>query len=135
VEDEAQRKSPYTASTSRGGAKAMGGPAPEIVITRTADQLTIHIKFMSGNRYIYDLGGKESVNRNGAMTTTTRSRWEQARLVTEGTKFQVTSQGEAGWKFREVRWLTARGEMAVETTMTDEDGDAKTVYQVFKRKQ
>ena len=133
IEDEAQRKSPYAAPAA-GGAKAVAGPPPDVIITQTAGQITIDIKFMSGNRYIYDLDGKQSVNRNGAMTATTKSRWEGARLITEGTKFQVTSQGEASWTFKEVRWLTPREEMAVDTTMTDEDGDAKTVHQVFKRK-
>ena len=133
VEDAAQRKSPYDA-TSSGGARPMSSAGVETVITHTADQLIIERDFIELTRHVHHLDGREDRNRNGAQVHTTRTRWQGDRLVTEGVTYQVTSHGETSWKVKEVRWLTARGEMALETTRVDEDGVAKTVFQVFQRK-
>jgi hypothetical protein len=92
-------------------------------------------KLMSSTiRFVYALDGTESVNRNGANTHTTRSRWEGERLVTEGTSFSKTSHGEVTRQFAEVRWLEPNGAMVVETTNKDEAGQTSTVTSVFWRK-
>ena len=133
VEDERQRKNPYSASSS-GGSRALSSSGVETVITQTPDQLIIERDFIERVRHVHHLDGREDKNRNGAQVHTTRTRWEGDRLVTEGSTFQVTSHGETSWQLKEVRWLTPRGELAVETTRTDEAGDTRTVYQVFRRK-
>ena len=133
IEDEAQRKTPNAVPPA--GVSAGVAPNVQTVITQTAATITIDRKWKALVRYVYDLNGKEIVNHNGANTQTTRSRWEGMKLVTEGTSFSVTSQGESNWKFRDVRWLTAKGEMAVERAHVDEDGQVNTVLQVFRRVQ
>lgn len=85
-------------------------------------------------RHIYSLAGKESVNRNGANTQTTRSRWEGSKLITEGTSFSETSQGEFLWKMIETRWLDEKGRMIVETRTTDEAGTLNVVTKTFDKK-
>ena len=133
VEDASQRKSPYS-TTSSGGARAMSSAGVETVITHTADQLIIERDFIELTRHVHHLDGREDRNRNGAQVHTTRTTWQGDRLVTEGITHQVTSHGETSWKVKEVRWLTDKGELALETTRTDEDGVARTVLQVFQRK-
>jgi hypothetical protein len=133
IEDPAQRKMPAEERQSPGGA-ALAGGMPPLKITQTADRLTIEERFMSQvTQFVYDFDGRENKNRTGAQIHTTRSRWDGAKFVIEGTIFQVTSQGEDSWKLREVRWMTPKGEMAVERTQVDEDGKARTVTLVFKK--
>ena len=136
VEDESQRKSPYDKpSANPGGVKAMTGPPAPLTITQTAERLTIErTRGEQATRFVHDFDGRENKNVTGAQLHTTRSRWEGARLITEGTIFQVTSQGEDSWKLKEVRWLTPKGELAVEVTQVDEDGKSGTVLRVFKRR-
>ena len=133
VEDASQRKSPYDTASS-GGARAVSSAGVETVITHTADQLIIERDFIELTRHVHHLDGREDRNRNGAQVHTTRTTWQGDRLITEGVTYQVTSHGETTWKVKEVRWLTARGELAIETTRIDEDGVGKTVVQVFQRK-
>jgi hypothetical protein len=133
VEDASQRKSPYDSAPS-GGARAMSSAGVETVITHTADQLIIERDFIELTRHVHHLDGREDRNRNGAQVHTTRTTWQGNRLITEGITYQVTSHGETTWKVKEVRWLTPKGELTVETTRTDEDGVAKTVVQVYQRK-
>jgi hypothetical protein len=133
IEDPAQRKMPAEERESSGSV-ALAGEMPPLKITQTADRLTIEERFMSQvTQFVYDFDGRENKNRTGAQIHTTRSRWEGAKFVIEGTIFQVTSRGEDSWKLREVRWMTPKGEMAVERTQVDEDGKARTVTLVFKK--
>jgi hypothetical protein len=134
VEDESQRKSPYTAAPGAGGARALSGKETPIVITQSADAITIERNFIEHVRHVHHFDGREDTNRNGAQVHTTRTRWERGRLITEGMTFQSTSQGETYWKIREVRAKTPKGELAVETTRVDEHGEARTIYQVYRRK-
>ena len=134
VEDESQRKSPYDKAPAA-GMKTVSGPPPDSVITQTPEQITVQRTFMSQTiRMTYDLSGKENVNRTGAQTHTTRTRWDGNRIVTEGSIYQITNQGETTWKLKEVRWMNPRGEMVLETTQVDEDGKSGTVVRVFRRK-
>lgn len=136
VEDESQRKSPYDKpSGTTGGGKVIAGPPLPVTITQTAERLTIDRTWREQTtRFVHDFDGRENKNATGAQIHTTRSRWEGARLITEGTIFQVTSQGEDSWKLKEARWLTPRGELAVEVTQVDEDGKAGTVLRIFKKR-
>ena len=132
-EDPAQRRVPVEERAPSGGA-ALAGGMPAVNITQTSDQLTNEERFMSQvTQFVYHFDGRENKNRTGAQIHTTRSRWDGAQFVIEGTIFQVTSQGEDSWKLREVRWMTPKGEMAVERTQIDEDGKERTVRLVFSK--
>lgn len=133
IEDESQRKSPYTSGAGAGGARAVSGRDKPIVVTQTADSIAIERDWIERVRHVHHFDGREDKNRNGAQVHTTRTRWEGAKLITEGTTFQSTSHGESYWKVREVRWLSAKGELVVETTRTDEEGEGRTVHQVYRR--
>ena len=94
-----------------------GGALPPgiTVIRQTATTIAIEREAF-GNPIVYTfaLDGSESRNASGAMTMTTRTRWEGDRLVTEGTSVSVTSQGRSVWKtqggplLRRPRRLTVR---------------------------
>ena len=84
--------------------------------------------------YTFFLDGRESRNASGAMTMVTRTRWEGARLITEGTMTSLTSQGRFVTTFTEARSLDARRRMIVETTRTESGGTPVKVRQVFARK-
>jgi hypothetical protein len=134
VEDESQRKSPYDKPAANSGVMAIAGPPPPLTITQTPERLTIErTRFEQTTKFVHDFDGRENKNHTGAQIHTTRTRWEGAKLVTEGSIYQVTSQGEESWKLKEVRWLTAKGELATEVTQVDEDGKAGTVLRVFKK--
>ena len=120
---------------SGSGPRAMVAPDADLVVTQTVNTLTSERKFMTQViRHVFQLDGKESVNRNGANTQTTRSHWEDKKLVTEGTSYSVTSQGESTWIYREMRSMDARGRMVIEVTTTDEGGARNVVTRVFNRK-
>jgi hypothetical protein len=134
VEDEAARKTTFP-TTPGGGGKAMTAPPSDIVVKQTPATVIIERSFMSiVVRHVYKLDGSESVNHNGANTMTTKSTWEGQKLVTRGTSFSVTSQGESTWDYAEVRWLDKTGAMVAETTYKDEAGKVNVVKQVFRRK-
>jgi hypothetical protein len=135
VEDESARQ---TSVKPDAGAQLVVAPPRPITLTQSADTLDIQheppMPGLNARRYVYNLAGRESVNRNGANTQTTRSRWENGRLVTEGTSYSETTAGESLWKFRETRALDASGRMIVETRMTDEAGQTTVTRRTFDRK-
>jgi len=134
VEDEAARKTTFP-TTPSGGGEAMTAAPSDTVVKQTAATVTIERSFMSiVVRYVYNLDGTENVNHNGANTMTTKSTWEGQKLVTRGTSFSVTSQGESTWDYTEGRWLDKTGAMVTETTYRDEAGKVNVVTQVFRRK-
>ena len=134
VEDESQRKSPYDKPSENSGVKAVAGPPAPLTITQTPERLTIErTPGPQTTRFGHDFDGRENKNYTGALTYTTRSRWDGARLVTEGSVFEVTTAGERSWKVKEVRWLTAKGELASEVTNVDEDDKASVVLRIYKR--
>ena len=99
-----------------------GGALPPgiTVIRQTATTIAIEREaFGDPIVYTFALDGSESRNASGAMTMTTRTRWEGDRLVTEGTSVSVTSQGRLVWKTREVRYFDARKAHIVERTFTE----------------
>ena len=133
VEDEGARKTTMPAPPA--GSTALTLPPADTVITQTASDLISERKFMSQViRYVHHLDGRESVNHNGANTLTTKSAWDGARLVTQGTSFSATSAGEFTWQVKEVRSLVTSGALVVETTTVDEAGKVNLVTRVFRRK-
>jgi hypothetical protein len=133
TEDESARKTNQPPPAA-GAPKSLTAPTRPVTIKQTPDAITIEHKWMSVVRFIYKLNGGESINHNGANTQTTRSRWEGNELITEGTSYSETSQGASTWKFKEVRYLTPKGAMAVETSNEDEDGKVMTTTQLYLRK-
>ena len=135
VEDQALRKTTIPVSPN---AKSMAMPERETTIKQTAETIVIEMAppaaGFNGLRHAYDLSGKPSVNRNGANTQTTKSRWDGTKLVTEGTSFSETSQGDFHWKYVEIRGIDTKGRMLVETRTTDESGKTNIVQRVFIRK-
>ena len=133
VEDVGARKTTLPSPPS--GAKSMAMPETDTVVKQTdADVITERAFMSSVIRHVYHLDGRESVNKNGANTLTTRSTWEGQKLVTKGTSFSVTSAGEFLWQYKEVRSLDKSGALTIETTTTDEAGKTNVVTQVFRRK-
>jgi hypothetical protein len=105
------------------------------VIRQTPAELTIVTELMGMPiTYALKLDGSESVNRNGAMTQTTRSHWNGVQLVTEGKDTQSTSQGYAAWTLKITRRLDPKGNLVVDTAQTDLQGVVTTSHQVFTRK-
>src|SRR4051812_17794453 len=120
VEDPSLRKTTFPTAGAP-GAKAIPAPASDTVVTQTPTALTTERSVMSQViRFVYRLDGGESVNHNGANTQTTKSAWEGNTLVTRGTSFSVTSQGESTWDYSEKRLLDPKGLMVVETVWKDE---------------
>jgi hypothetical protein len=124
---------PVVVEQASGGAVAL--PPAETVVTQTAGVLRIERKVPQSDRplrYEYKLDGSKSVNHNGAQTRTTSSRWEGNRLVTEGTIFQVTSQGEASWQIKEVMYLD-KGELIHELRWTQDGKETTATRRVYRR--
>ena len=135
VEDESQRKSPYDKPSADSGAKAVGLPPVPLTYTQTAERLTIErTRADMTTRFVHDFDGRENRNTTGAQIHTTRTRWDGNKLVTEGTVFQVTTAGEESWTIKEVRWLTPKGELAVELTQDVENGKPSTVLRIYKKR-
>lgn len=108
--------------------------AQAITVRQTNDALTIEEPEAEGGwRTVYKLDGTESVNVNGSVTLRTISRWEDGRLVTEGTQTVSTSQADVTAVFLEVRTLAADGTLVIETTRTLE-GRAPTTSRAEYRK-
>jgi hypothetical protein len=100
---------------------------PSIVIRQTAAAVTIEEDIDDAmRRTVYALDGTESVNVHGSVTLRTRSRWEDGRLVTEGTQTVSTGQAEVRAAFKEVRWVTDEGTLVIEATRQIEGRDART---------
>jgi hypothetical protein len=63
--------------------------------------------------FVYKLDGSANVNVIGSVTYRTTARWEAGRLIIEGT---MSSEGAVVGTVKEVRWLTADGDLAIVST-------------------
>jgi hypothetical protein len=134
VEDESARQTTWPVPDAN-APKSRPLPRADLVVTQTGATLTTERKFMqSAVRYVYNLDGSESVNKNGANTMTTKSTWDGQKLATQGTSFSVTSAGESLWIVKETRWLDKSGAMVTETTHKDEEGKVNVVTSVYRKK-
>ena len=128
-------------ATSGGGGGMMrmsggggAGGAVETVVTQSASSLTIErIMGPVTQTYIHTFDGTENVNVNGRVTMKTKSRWEGASLVTEGTSHVSTDAGDVVTSVREVRSLDADGALVLETERVSDDRRALS-KQFYKRK-
>lgn len=130
--------------SSGGGANA---PASTVVrITQTAAALTIErVSGQVWEKVVHALDGTESVNVNGRTTMKLKSRWDGARLISEGSN--VTELADGAGRFtgtiKEVRWIEKDGTMVIESTRVTNPppgvqisnaGKPVTTVQYFKKK-
>jgi hypothetical protein len=104
------------------GAGAGAAPAvPAVRITQTAAAVTIdRVSGQVWEKMVYKLDGSESVNANGRSTMKLKSRWEGARLLSEG-RTETTladNEGSISSTMKEIRSIDKDGVMVVETTRT-----------------
>ncbi|HEX5217268.1 MAG TPA: hypothetical protein VFV98_17530 [Vicinamibacterales bacterium] len=124
---------------STGGGNVLtpaGAPAPpmELKIAQTAAALTIERQTPMGpQKFVHKLDGSESVNVNGRATLKTKSQWQGAALVTEGTNVINGEDGAMTVTIKETRSLEADGSLLVVTARII-DGTTTTSRQVFAKK-
>lgn len=116
------------AMSAAGGGNTMrvagGGGAPAVTavkVTQTASSLTIErISGQVWEKVVHKLDGTESTNVNGNTTLKLKSRWEGAKLVSEGGSEAKLRDGSGviTASVKEVRWLEKPGVMVIETTRT-----------------
>jgi hypothetical protein len=129
---------PIPASGGGGMVRMSGGGgaggAVETVVTQSATSLTIErIMGTVTKTYVHTFDGAENLNVNGRVTMRTKSRWEGASLVTEGTSHVSTDAGEVVTSVKEVRSLDADGALVLETERVGDDRRALS-KQFYKRK-
>ena len=107
----------------RSPGRMMGGAT--LVITQTADLLTIEQQSERGSRTLrYHLDGRESTNEVPRGELTTRSAWDGAALVTQGSQQLSTPRSDMSVDLVERRSLSADGHtMTVESTRATPRGD------------
>ena len=106
----------------------------EFKITQTAAALTIERTTPAGpQKFVHKLDGSESVNINGRTTMTTKTRWQGATLVTEGTNVFAGQDGAMTIDLKEIRSIESDGTLLIVTTRTVE-GNTSTSKQVLARK-
>lgn len=118
----------------RGGGGRGPGGAATLVIVQTPAMLIVEQRTDRGSRAAtYRLDGGESSNPGPRGEQTSRSRWDGAALVTEGTQAVSTPRGDFSLEFTERRTLSAdEGTMTVETTRSTPRGDLDTTL-VYRR--
>ena len=111
-----------------------GGAAPTLVIVQTATMLIVEQQSDRGSRAVtYRLDGEESTNSGPRGEQTTRSRWDGAALVTEGTQAMSTPRGDFSLELTERRTLSADGQtLTIEATRSTPRGDIDTTL-VYRR--
>ena len=93
-----------------GGPGAFGGPAATLVITQSADLLTIEQQTPRGGRAVsYRLDGGESTSAGPRGDLVTSSSWDGPTLLTVGTMQVSTPRGEFSMDIIEQRSLSADG--------------------------
>lgn len=104
----------------RGGGGMDGGPAATLVITQSADLLTIEQETPRGSASIgYRLDGGESASRAGRGELVTTSSWDGPVLLTVGTMQLSTPRGDFSLDLIEQRSLSADGRtLTVESMRT-----------------
>jgi hypothetical protein len=113
-----------TMGVSTFGGAGAAGSAPAVTavrITQTAGTMTIdRVSGQVWDKVVYKLDGAESANTNGRSTMKWKSRWEGAKLVSEGGSETTLpdNEGSISSTVKEVRSIDKEGVMVVETTRT-----------------
>lgn len=118
----------------RGGRMGMFEKGQRVRVKQTADRLTVTASGESGEQMnAYALDGSESTNQTGRGTLKSRTKWEGAALVTEGTRSVSGPMGDMTLKTREVRSLSSDGRtMTVRTTIETPRGQRATTVTFVK---
>ena len=118
----------------RGGPMAMLQKGQRVRITQTAERLSVTSTGESGEQTnSYALDGSESTNTSGRGTVKSRTKWEGAALVTEGTRNMEGPTGAMTLKTREVRSLSDDGRtMTLRTTVETPRGQRTTIVTFVK---
>lgn len=118
----------------RGGPMAMLEKGHRIRITQTAERLVVTSTGESGEQTnAYALDGSESTNAAGRGTVRSRTKWEGAALVTEGTRNMEGPMGAMTLKTREVRSLSDDGRtMTLRTAIETPRGQRTTTVTFVK---
>lgn len=135
------------AMAPRGGGGAAGPAAVTTIrITQTPAALTIErVAGQVWDKVVHRLDGTESANANGRTTITIKSRWDGARLVSEGTSRTEVPDGTGAFTgtLKETRWLEADGTLVVEAVrvtnpppgvQVSNAGKPVTTRQYFRKK-
>ena len=111
-----------------------GGAAATVVITQSADLLTMEQQTERGSRTVtYRLDGGESTNSARRGETVSTSRWDGATLVTEGTMNLSTPRGDFSMDVVERHTLSDDGlTLTIESTRTAPFGEIATTL-VYRR--
>jgi hypothetical protein len=110
-------------------------PPGDLTIRQSATALSIsRTAFDDVITATQDLTGRESTNKSGAMTRVTSARWDKAQLIIEGKASQVTSQGYAAWKLKEIYSLDAKGHLLIDSEWVGDDGKVTKSVQELARK-
>ena len=111
-----------------------GGGARTLVIVQTGAMLIVEQQSDRGSRAVtYRLDGEESTKSRPRGNQTTRSRWDGAALVTEGTQAVSTPRGDFSLELTERRTLSADGQtLTIEATRSTPRGDIDTTL-VYRR--
>jgi hypothetical protein len=128
----------WSVSAIRPAPKPSGGaalPPSDLTIRQTSTELLIsRTAFDLVRTLTYDLAGRESTNKSGAVTYITHAKWEGARLVIEGKASQITSQGYSAWKLREIYSFDAKRRLLIDREYTYDDGTViKSVTELVKK--
>ncbi len=110
----------------RGGPGGVRGGATTLVITQTADLLTIEQQSERGTTRTlsYHLDGSESSNEGPRGDLTSTSAWDGSALVTEGNQQLSTPRGDFSIDIVERRTLSDDGQtMTIESTRAMPFGD------------
>lgn len=136
VVDSVERPERPSGGPARGGGGRMAimEKGQRVRIKQTAERLTVTSSGESGEQMnAYTLDGSESTNASRRGDVTTRTKWEGAALVTEGTRSINSPMGEMTVKTREVRSLSNDGHrMTVRTTLDTPRGQRTTTVTFVK---
>jgi len=121
------------AAPGRGG-QQMDMSNVMLTITQTADAITIVQSGMGPERTVtYKLDGSESTNQMGRGEMKSTSKWDGAKLVTEGTSTFETPNGARTMTMKEVRELSKDGKTLTVTNTTDSPMGQRTRKTVFDK--
>lgn len=105
-----------------------------LAVTQTAEALTIVQTGMGQERTTtYYLDGRESTNRAGRGDMKSTSKWDGAKLVTEGSSTFEGPNGQVTMTMKEVRELSADGKTMTVTTTSDSPMGTRTRKTVFDK--
>jgi hypothetical protein len=105
-----------------------------LTVTQTAEALTIVQTGMGQERTTtYYLDGRESTNRAGRGDMKSTSKWDGAKLLTEGSSTFEGPNGQVTMTMKDVRELSADGKTMTVTTTTDSPMGQRTRKTVFDK--